>query len=142
MILGSVYLIVRDFNKSIEFYENLLQMKVTTKNMERFAQFMFDGHNISILNGYYDKQNPDKVVYTGEKIKEFDDLESIANADNTHKIVLNFGTNDLIRERERIILFANNVSGIKCVNAGRGDYWYFNLADPDGNIIEITGNIM
>jgi lactoylglutathione lyase len=37
MHLGSIYLIVRDFNKSVIFYENLLEMKVTAKNMERFG---------------------------------------------------------------------------------------------------------
>ncbi|GFP76518.1 hypothetical protein bsdtw1_02621 [Clostridium fungisolvens] len=37
MHLGSIYLIVDDFNKSIKFYEKLLQIPVTRKNMDRFA---------------------------------------------------------------------------------------------------------
>ncbi|HHD2754126.1 TPA: hypothetical protein ACOTG0_002972 [Clostridium perfringens] len=41
MHLGSIYLIVKNFNTSINFYEKLLEMKVTSKNMERFAQFEF-----------------------------------------------------------------------------------------------------
>ena len=48
MHLGSIYLIVKDFNNTINFYEKLLNMKVTSKNMDRFAQFEFEGHNISI----------------------------------------------------------------------------------------------
>jgi len=51
MHLGSIYLIVRDFNKSVSFYVKLLELKVASTNMERFAQFKFEGHNISIMNG-------------------------------------------------------------------------------------------
>ena len=35
MHLGSIYLIVKDFNKSIEFYEKLLEVKVTSKIKEK-----------------------------------------------------------------------------------------------------------
>ena len=45
--LGSVYLVVKDFSKSIDFYEKLLSMGVSSKNMERVAQFKFEGRNIS-----------------------------------------------------------------------------------------------
>ena len=65
MHLGSIYLIVRDFDKSISFYEKLLELKVTAKNMERFAQFEFEGHNISIMNGYFDYQNPELTTRKG-----------------------------------------------------------------------------
>ena len=38
--LGSVYLIVRDFEKSIVFYEKLLSMTVSTRNCgNKFAEF-------------------------------------------------------------------------------------------------------
>lgn len=37
MHLGSIYLIVQDFNKSIQFYEKLLEMPVSAQNMQRFA---------------------------------------------------------------------------------------------------------
>jgi lactoylglutathione lyase len=65
MHLGSTYLIVNDFEKSIEFYEKLLGMPVTSRNMHRFAQFIFEGTNISIMNGHFDTDNPDKVVHKG-----------------------------------------------------------------------------
>lgn len=29
---------------------------------------------------------------------------------------------------------------IKSINAGHGDYFYFQLCDPDGNVIEVTGD--
>ncbi len=39
--LGSTYLIVKNMEKSIDFYEKLLQMKPTAKNFARWAQFNF-----------------------------------------------------------------------------------------------------
>jgi lactoylglutathione lyase len=33
MHLGSIYLVVRDFDKSIQFYEKLLEMSVSAQNM-------------------------------------------------------------------------------------------------------------
>ena len=69
MHLGSIYLIVIDFNKSISFYEKLLETKVTSKNMERFAQFQFEGHNISIMNGYFDNQNPELTIHKGQYVE-------------------------------------------------------------------------
>ena len=95
MHLGSIYLIVNDFEKSISFYEKLLEMKVTSQNMDRFAQFAFEGNNISIMNGHFDTDHPDKVVHKGKYTDLFDDLHSMALAPNTHKFVLNFYIEDL-----------------------------------------------
>lgn len=140
MHLGSIYLIVRDFNKSIEFYEKLLEMSVSAQNMQRFAQFGFDGKNISIMNGYFDALNPNLTVKKGEYVEEFDNLVAIVEAENTHKFVLNFWTEDLEQERERIeqLDISGELTSIKYVNNVR-PYYYFQLTDPDGNIIEITG---
>lgn len=140
MHLGSIYLIVRDFNKSIIFYENLLEMKVTAKNMERFAQFQFEGHNISLMNGYFDDQNPKATIHRGQYVEKFDNLASIAEARNTNKFVLNFWVEDLEKERKRIINLniSNLVTEIKYVNNVM-PYYYFQVADPDDNVIEITG---
>lgn len=140
MHLGSIYLIVRDFNKSIGFYEKLLDMNVTSKNMERFAQFQFDGHNISIMNGYFDIQNPELTIKKGEYVERFDNLVAIAESKNTNKFVLNFWVEDLEKERERIInlKISDLVTTVKYVNNVM-PYYYFQVADPDGNVIEITG---
>ncbi len=140
MHLGSVYLIVKDFDKSIQFYEKLLGIPVSGQNMKRFAQFQFDGRNISIMNGYFDAVNPNLTVHLGEYTEEFDDLAAIAEADNTHKFVLNFWTEDLEIERLRIkqLKISDKLTGIKYVNNVR-PYYYFQLSDPDGNVIEITG---
>lgn len=140
MHLGSIYLIVKDFNKSITFYENLLEMKVTAKNMERFAQFQFEGHNISLMNGYFDSENSEATIHRGQYVEKFDNLASIADARNTNKFVMNFWTEDLEKERQRIINLniSNLVTEIKYVNNVM-PYYYFQVADPDDNLIEITG---
>lgn len=140
MHLGSIYLIVRDFNKSIKFYEKLLEMSVSAQNMQRFAQFEFDGKNISIMNGYFDALNPNLTVKKGEYVEEFDNLVAIVEAENTHKFVLNFWTENLEQERERIeqLDISGELTSIKYVNNVR-PYYYFQLTDLDGNIIEITG---
>lgn len=139
MHLGSIYLIVKDFNAAVDFYEKLLAMEVSAMNMERFAQFEFEGHNISIMNGYFDSRNPGLTVHMGEYTKEYDDLPAISEAENTHKVVLNFWTENLRAERERIIGLgiANHITGIKYVKNVM-PYFYFQLMDPDGNVIEVT----
>ena len=140
MHLGSIYLIVNDFEKSVKFYEKLLEMPVTSQNMDRFAQFVFDGQNISIMNGHFDTDNPDKVVHKGEYTDFFDDLRSKAVAPNTNKFVLNFWAEDLSKEYKRVksVNITDNLSKIKYV-CNVSPYYFFHLTDPDENIIEITG---
>ena len=52
MHLGSVYLIVKDFEKWLRFYEKLLEITVSKKNMDRFAMFDFDGKCIALMNEF------------------------------------------------------------------------------------------
>lgn len=141
MHLGSIYLIVNDFEKSIAFYEKLLEITVTSKNMSRFAQFVFEGHNISIMNGHFDTDNPDKVVHKGDYTDSMDDLQTIALAPNTHKFVLNFWDEDLRSEYKRIksLNISETITTIKYV-CNVSPYYYFQLTDPDGNVIEVTGD--
>lgn len=140
MHLGSIYLIVNDFEKSIAFYEKLLEMPVTSRNMSRFAQFIFEGHNISIMNGHFDTDHPDKVVHKGEYTDSVDGLKDIALAPNTHKFVLNFWDEDLQKEHERVkgLNISETLTNIKYV-CNVSPYYYFQMTDPDGNVIEVTG---
>lgn len=140
MRLGSIYLIVKDFAKSIEFYEKLLEMPVSKKNMDRFAMFNFHGQCISIMNAYFDTHNPDKVIHKGKFDEYFDDLVEISNLPNSRKAVLNFWDEDLRREFKRVkeLNISNNITDIKYV-CNVSPYYYFQLTDPDGNIIEVTG---
>ena len=141
MHLGSIYLIVNDFEKSICFYEKLLQITVTKQNMNRFAMFNFEGNCISLMNGHFDTDNPDKVVHKGACSEYFDDLKSIALLPNSRKTVFNFWDEDLRAEYARIkeAALSNNLTSIKYV-FNVSPYYYFQLADPDGNIIEVTGS--
>jgi len=141
MHLGSIYLIVNDFRKSIEFYEKLLEIPVTSENKDRFAQFIFEGHNISLMNGHFDAENPDKIILKGECSDFFENTKHRALAPNTHKFVFNFWDEDLRTEYERIkdLNITENLSKIKYFEYV-SPYYHFHLTDPDGNIIEITGN--
>lgn len=140
MHLGSIYLIVNDFEKSIAFYEKLLEMSVTSKNMGRFAQFVFEGHNISIMNGHFDTDHPDKVVHKGDYTDSVDNLKNIALAPNTHKFAFNFWDEDLQKEHERVkgLNISETLTNIKYV-CNASPYYYFQMTDPDGNVIEVTG---
>lgn len=141
MHLGSMYLIVKDFAKSIEFYEKLLEMKVSKKNMDRFAMFNFEGKCIALMNGYFDSRNGDKVVHKGEYIEYFDNLVQICNMPNSRKFVLNFWDEDLRQEYNRVkqLNISDNITTIKYV-CNVSPYYYFQMTDPDGNVIEVTGD--
>lgn len=140
MHLGSIYLIVKDFNKSIEFYEKLLEMKVSKQNMDRYAMFDFEGNCIALMNGYFDSNNTDMVVHKGMYNKYFDDLVSIVNTPNSRKVVLNFWDEDLRNEYNRVkqLNISDSITTIKYV-CNVCPYYYFQMTDPDGNIIEVTG---
>lgn len=137
---GSIYLIVRDFEKSVQFYRSLLERDVTAQNMNRFAVFHVDGLCLSIMNGYFDAEHPDQVTTKGKTYKEYDDFVGIAEAQNTGKVVINLSTNDLKREHDRIhtLGIGSKQTEIRYINA-RNPYYYFSMKDPDGNTIEITG---
>ena len=141
MHLGSVYLIVNDYEKSISFYEKLLEIPLTSENNGRFATFEFDGQRIAIMNGHFDIENPDKVERKGKTSDSAADLQAIALAPNTHKFVFNFWIEDLRSEYERVkaLNISENLSDINYFKYVT-PYYYFQLTDPDGNIIEVTGS--
>ena len=141
MRLGSIYLVVKDFAKSIQFYEKLLEMKVSKQNMDRFAMFNFDGQCIALMNAYFDTEHPEKVVHKGEFSEYFDNLVEIADLPNSRKVALNFWDEDLRKEYERVkqLHISDHITKIKYV-CNVYPYYYFQMTDPDGNVIEVTGN--
>lgn len=143
MHLGSIYLIADNFNESISFYKKLLEIDVTKQNMDRFAMFDFEGKCIAIMNGHFDLNNPDKVVHKGEYNSYFDDLDKITQIPNSRKMVLNFWDEDLSKEYKRVkqLNISDNITKIKYI-CNASPYYYFQLTDPDGNIIEVTGNYL
>lgn len=140
MRYGSIYFIVQDFEKSLVFYEKVLDMKVSATNGNRFAMFNNDGLNICLMNGYYDVQNPDRIIKKGEYFPEYDDQHLIAAAENTRKAFINLGVPDLRAEHERIsnLGITTNLTPIRYIEVF-SPYWYFTFQDPDGNPIEVTG---
>lgn len=113
-----MYLIVKDFAKSIRFYEKLLRVRVHIMGANRFAAFYFDGMCISIMNEAHLPGHD----YTGK---------------GDHKFVLNFRIGDLSAEYERLKIL--QIGEMTPVIHAYTDYYYFNIYDPDGNVIEITG---
>lgn len=138
--LGSTYLIVKNMEKSIQFYTELLEMNPTARAYDRWAQFDFEGKCIALYNKDYDAR----------KIEAMEDLEKHYNVEYLkyykeraitygNNVVLNFWIEDLNKEFERISkLNMGEVSNIMYVNIS-SPYYFFTVSDPDGNVIEITG---
>lgn len=137
---GLVYLVVRDFETSLAFYRKLLEKDVSACNQTRFAIFHVGGLCLCLLNGNFDAEHPDLVEKKGPYCPLFDDYAAIAESPNSGKAVINLITSDLKKEYERIrkLGLGSDLTEIRYINAGT-PYWYFCLCDPDGNIIEITG---
>lgn len=139
--LGSTYLYVKNMDKSIEFYEKLLEMKVTSKNFNRWAQFNFGGNCIALMNQAYDEERIKKDknledVYSKEYLEEYKDFK-VTYGNN---FVLNFYIDDLNAEYVRVKnLNIGEISPIMYLNVA-SPYYLFTIKDPDGNTIEITGN--
>lgn len=55
---------MKDFDRSVDFYEKILEMKVSAANGKRFAMFRQEGLNLCLLNGLYDEQHPEQKKKT------------------------------------------------------------------------------
>ncbi len=141
MRYGSIYLIVKDFEKSVSFYEKVFDRKVSAVNGTRFAMFQNEGLNLCIMNGYYDVENGSQVKTKGEYWEIYDNHSQIAKDINSRKVFINLGVQDLRAEYNRIkeLEIATQMTEIRYINVF-SPYWYFTFMDPDGNPIEVTGN--
>lgn len=137
---GSIYLVVKDFCKSLDFYEKLFDMKVSARNEDRFAIFNTEGLNLCLMNGFYDEKHPERLTTKGPRFEEYDNTGRIARDSNSKKIFINLGVDDLDKEYKRILnlKLTEKITPIRylCVFS---PYWFFTLEDPDGNPIEIAG---
>ncbi len=118
--LGSIYLIVKDFEKSVEFYEKFLNVKVgdRCRSGNRFVEFYFDNKCLSLMN-------------ESNLIGHCTDLNS------PYKFVQNYWVEDLLTEYERVKEL--NIGQVTEIREAYPTYNYFHLTDPDNNIIEVTG---
>lgn len=140
MRFGSVNLVVRDFDKSVSFYEKVLDMNVSAVNGKRFAMFNNDGLNLCLMSGYYDEQNRSRVITKGEYWEVYDNHSKIADSVNSRKVFINLGVEDLRAEYKRIkdLGIAEQLTPIRYIEVF-SPYWYFTFMDPDGNPIEVAG---
>ena len=92
------------------------------------------------MNGYYDAENKEQVITKGEYWEIYDDQAKIADSDNSRKVFINLGVEDLKAEYERIrgLGIARQLTPIRFIQVF-SPYWYFTFMDPDGNPIEVTG---
>lgn len=118
--LGSIYLVVKDFEKSVNFYERFFGIETDgrCRSGNKFAEFYIDGKCISLMN-------------ESNLIGHCTDLNS------PYKFVQNYWVEDLAREHMRVKEL--NIGKVTEIREAYPTYCYFHLTDPDNNIIEITG---
>jgi transcriptional regulator with XRE-family HTH domain len=117
-----LYLTVNDFAKSVYFYERLLNKRATILGCNRFAQFRFDEKCwLSIMNERHlpdsNKQNRNKDIHPNFR--------------------LNLWIKDLEQEHNRVCKL--RIGPVTQIMHPQAYYYFFNVIDPDKNIIEITG---
>lgn len=118
--LGSIYLVVKDFEKSVEFYEKFLGISVQDRcrSGNKFVEFYIDNKCISIMN-------------------ESNIAGHCTDLNSPYKFVQNYWVEDLCMEYKRVK--ALNISSVTEILEAHPTYHYFHLTDPDNNIIEVTG---
>ena len=136
MRLETTYICVKDIKKSLSFYSLLLQKEPSYANDDRWISF---DCGISLYNHSYDEK-----IITNEPNEHFNqayisDFYEDKGVSKNNIVILNFIVDDLKSEYERIKkLNIGKVSELMYVNVHM-PYWYFNIIDPDGNTLEITG---
>lgn len=140
--LPCVYIIVKDMNKAVEFYKELLETEIDYQNEDRWVNFRLNnGLNLALYNKDYDlkkleNSNDLEDCYSENYISEI--RRSTTNNGNNN-IILNFQVDDLNSEYERIKRIKHaKISEIMYVNLVT-PYYFFNVEDLDGNTLEVTG---
>lgn len=135
-----VYIVVKNIEKSIEFYTSLFETKIDKKFENRWAQVKSpNGVTIGLLNANYDE----RLIKSGKDLEKHYDKEFIRSNINIkytvgNSVVINLRTNDIEKEYKRVkALKPKDISGIQYVNF-MFPYHFFIVKDPDGNQIEIS----
>lgn len=139
MRLGTTYICVEDIEKSLNFYKLLLQKEPLYCNDDRWI--VFDcGNQLALYNKKYDKKllKEEQDIHFNQAY--IDDFFKEGGYKKNNVVIFNFEADDLKSEYQRIkSLKIGKVSQIMYVNIHM-PYYYFNVIDPDGNILEITGS--
>lgn len=141
MELISTYIETEDFNKSINFYKKILQIEPIVFCENRWVEFEL-GNKIALYNKKFDEQK----IKDNSNIEEnynkayIDDFNSKKSDKKNNIVTFNFYTENLKNEYERIKeLKICDVSEVMYVNIVE-PYYYFNISDPDGNLLEICSD--
>lgn len=138
MTLGTTYICVNDMQKSLAFYKLLLQKEPLYANEDRWITFDC-GNFLSLYNKHYDEKIVSKEENEHFNQAYINDFFVDKGEPQNNIVIFNFEVDDLKQEYERLLaLDIGKVSEIMYVNIHM-PYWYFNIEDPDGNTIEITG---
>lgn len=136
MTLGTTYIFVSDIKKSVEFYSKLLQEEPIYANDDRWVQF---SNKIALYNKAYDAKIIGKEPDERFNQAYINDFYKDTGMPKNNLVVFNFEVDDLKGEYARLKkLNIGEVSQLMYVNVHM-PYWYFNIFDPDGNTLEITG---
>lgn len=134
-----VYLIVKDIEKSIQFYSSLLESEVYKRYEDRWIEFKTpENFTIGLLSASYDV---DKIAKTDGTSKHYDqafvkNLQKKYTVGDT--VVLNLRSDDLEKDYQRIKkLNPKSISEIQYVDY-MFPYHFFIVKDPDGHVIEIA----
>ena len=138
MQLISTYIETEDFNKSIEFYKEVLQIEPIVFCEDRWVEFEC-GNKIALYNKKFDEKRIKESDDTSNNYNKayIDDFNKGETNRRNNIVTFNFYTDNLKEEYERIKrLNICDVSEIMYVNIV-DPYYYFNVLDPDGNVLEI-----
>ena len=139
MELISTYIETEDFNKSVEFYKNILQIEPIIYCENRWVEFEC-GNKIAIYNKKHDEKIIKENNYKNFNEAYISNFNKVEKDKKNNIIILNFYTDNLKKEYERIKkLNIDNISEIMYVNIIE-PYYYFNIIDPDGNTLEICSD--
>lgn len=137
MKLSTTYICVNNMEKSLNFYKQLLQQEPLYANDDRWVTFDC-GNFLSLYNKKYDEKVIDEIDRECFNQAYRDDFYKDKGKSLNNIVIFNFEVKDLKSEYHRLkSLNIGNVSKLMYVNVHR-PYWYFNIIDPDGNILEIT----
>lgn len=136
MTLGTMYVFVSDIKKSTDFYSKLFNEPPLYANDDRWVQF---SNKIALYNKAYDSKIIGREPSERFNQAYIDDFYRDTGAPKNNLVVFNFEVEELKSEYERVKgLNIGKVSELMYVNVHM-PYWYFNIIDPDGNTLEITG---
>lgn len=139
MKLSTTYICVSDMETSLQFYRSLLQQEPLYANDDRWV--CFDCGNLLAL---YNKRYDEKLLSRLKGEQHFNeayitDFYKEEEEKRNNIVIFNFEVDDLKKEYERIgKLHLGKISELMYVNVHM-PYWYFNVIDPDGNVLEISG---